>query len=345
MTKNSVDPSVLPDTAFQTIQPNKTPRLGGQGITVIIIFAITIAMLLVFRWISPTLSWWSQTSTVLYLSSFLVFCAFGQGLVIMVGGLDLSIASNITLGGVLSASFMNGSNENFALLLIAILAICALVGVINGIGVSVFRVPPFIMTMAVALIVYSTCLGATLGTPGGYAAPALKAFMGGGLLGIPSPIWVLVTFAVLGTVVQSYSTFGRQLSAVGSNPLAARLAGLPGKRITTAAYAISATSAGMTGVLLTGYADGATLRMGDAFLLPSIAAVVVGGSSILGGRGLFLGTVGGALLLTTLSTMLSATGLEEGWKTIVEGVVILAALIALRDQAFATLQNWFGQRR
>lgn len=345
MTKNSANLTDLPESGPKSMTPVLPSRLGAQGMTVLIIFAITFAMLLGFRWISPALNGWSQTSTVLYLGSFLVFCAFGQGLVIMVGGLDLSIASNITLGGVLSATLMNGSNDNLIILLIAILAICALVGVINGVGVSVFRVPPFIMTMAVALIVYSICLGWTLGTPGGYAAPALKAFMAATVLGVATPIWMLVAFAVLGTILQSYSTFGRQLNAVGSNPLAARLAGLPNKRIITGAYAISAACAGLTGVLLTGYADGATLRMGDAFLLPSIAAVVVGGSSILGGRGLFLGTVGGALLLTTLSTILSATGLEEGWKTIVEGVVILAALVALRDQAFATLQHWLGQRK
>lgn len=316
-------------------------RLGAQGISVIVILAITLAMLLGFGLINPALKGWSHVGTVLYLSSFLVFCAFGQGLVIMVRGLDLSIASTITLGGVLSATFMNGSNDNFVVLLIAILAICALVGAINGIGVAVFQIPPFIMTMAMGLIVYSTCLGSTLGTPGGYAAPVLRDFMGATLLGIAAPVWLLLIFVLLGTIVQSYSTFGRLLNAVGANPKAAYLAALPCKRIQTAAYAVSALCAGLTGVLLTGYADGATLRMGDSFLLPSIAAVVVGGSSILGGKGLFLGTVGGALLLTTLSTVLSAAGFEEGWKTIVEGGVILIALVALRDQTFAALQEWF----
>ena len=168
----------------------------------------------------------------------------------------------------------------------------------------------------------------------------MRQFMGAALLGVATPVWLLGAFALVGTIVQSYSTLGRQLHAVGSNPTAAHLAGLPSKRIITAAYAISALCAGLTGILLTGYADGATLRMGDAFLLPSIAAVVVGGSSILGGRGLFLGTVGGALLLTTLSTILSAARFEEGWRTIVEGGVILVALIVLRDRPFATLQSW-----
>lgn len=341
MSKYDLDAGELPDSAPRP----KTARLGEQGISVIVILSITLAMLLGFRLISPALSGWSHVGTVLYLSSFLVFCAFGQGLVIMVRGLDLSIASTITLGGVLSATLMNGSNDNFIVLLIAILAICTLVGIINGIGVAVFQVPPFIMTMAMGLIVYSTCLGSTLGTPGGYAAPALRAFMGATLLGLAAPIWLLLAFVFVGTIVQSYSTFGRMLNAVGANPTAAYLAALPCKRITTAAYAVSGLCAGLTGVLMTGYADGATLRMGDAFLLPSIAAVVVGGSSILGGKGLFLGTVGGALLLTTLSTILSAAGFEEGWKTIVEGGVILIALVALRDQTFAALQEWLRQAR
>jgi ribose transport system permease protein len=317
-------------------------RLTGQSVTIATIFGLTLLMIVFPRLVSPSFGGWSMTETILYLGSFLVFCAFGQGLVILVRGLDLSVASVITLGGVLTATLLDGSNAGMIYLLPAVLAICALVGVISGIGVAVFRLPPFIVTMAVGLIVYSLSLGFTRGTPRGGPPPALGAFMQAKYLGVPALIYLLIGFVVIATLLQSYSTYGRRLTAVGSNPLAAYITGLPSTALTISAYAISALCAGFTGMMLAGYANGATLRMGDAYLLPSIAAVVIGGSSILGGRGHFLGTVGGALLLTTLATILSALGIGQGWKTIVEGSVIMLALIAIREQSLSTLRGWFG---
>lgn len=321
-----------------------TAKVSGEFVTIAAIFGLTFAMILASRAISPSFGSWSQVETILYLSSFLVFCAFGQGLVILVRGLDLSVASVITLGGVLTASLMNGSNEGFLYLVPAILGACVVVGVVSGIGVAFFRVPPFIMTMAVGLIVYSLCLGFTRGTPRGYPAPFLSGFMQDKFLGIPAPVYLLLAFVVIGAILQSYSSFGRKLNAVGNNPLAAYIAGLPSGALIVSAYAVSALCSGFTGMMLAGYANGATLRMGDSYLLPSIAAVVVGGSSILGGQGNFIGTVGGALLLTTLATILTALGIEQGWKTILEGGVILLALIALREQSFAFLRDVFGKR-
>lgn len=313
-------------------------KVSPTVVTVATIYGIVLLMIFASRLVSPSFGGWSQFETILYLSSFLVFCAFGQGLVILVRGLDLSIASVITVGGVLSASLMDGSNDGLFYVIPTIMIMCALIGAINGIGVTVFNVPPFIMTMAVGIIVYSLSLGFTGGTPRGFPAPTLNEFMQSRLLGIPSPIYMLLAFAAAGTMMQSFSSYGRKLTAVGNNPEAAFVAGLARKRLTVSAYMISAVCAGLTGILLASYANGATLRMGDDYLLPSIAAVVVGGSSILGGRGTFLGTIGGAMLLTTLATVLSALGIGQGWKTVMEGGVILLALILLRDQVFDGLR-------
>ena len=142
----------------------------------------------------------------------------------------------------------------------------------------------------------------------------------------------------------SWCTLGRRLYAVGNNPAAAYVAGLPTRALTISAYAVSGACAGLTGIMLAGYSNGATLRMGDDYLLPSVAAVVIGGSSILGGQGSFVGTVGGAILLTTLGTILAALGIEEGWKTIIEGGVILIALVLLREQFYEALRAQFGNR-
>ncbi|SER74319.1 ribose transport system permease protein [Vreelandella subterranea] len=314
-------------------------RLNSTTIAVLTIYGLVVLMIFGSRLVSPSLGGISQLMNVLYLSSFLVICAFGQGLVILVRGLDLSVASMITLGGVLSTTFMQGTNEGLYFIIPGILLISALVGVISGLGVTHLSIPPFIMTMAMGLIVYSVCLGFTEGTPRGFPAPMLNAFMQNKVLGVALPILLMLVFILIFTILQSYSAFGRKLNAVGNNPDAANIAGIAVKRMTISAYAISAACSALAGVLLAAYANGATLRMGDDYLLPSIAAVVVGGSSILGGRGSFLGTVGGALLLTTLSSMLSALGVGQGWKTILEGIVILVALIMLREQIFTGLQS------
>ena len=129
--------------------------------------------------------------------------------------------------------------------------------------------------------------------------------------------------------------------AIGTSRDAAYIAGLPVKRVTILCYAISGAAAGFAGILMVGFAGGATQFSGENVLIPSIAAVVVGGTSILGGRGNYLGAVGGALLLTTFSTMISALGIAEGWRTIIYGIVILWALLALKGD----LQLWRARLR
>ncbi|MBN9070256.1 MAG: ABC transporter permease, partial [Rhizobiales bacterium] len=159
------------------------------------------------------------------------------------------------------------------------------------------------------------------------------------LIGLPVPVVVLVVFVVIGWLFQSRSVYGRYIYAVGTNVEAARIAGVPVIAIQILPYVLSAVCAGFVGIALVGYSNGATLRMGDDYLLPSIASVVIGGSSILGGRGTFLGTVGGAILLTTLGTIISALGLEFGLRTVIEGSIVLLALLLLREELFQKLRN------
>ena len=319
-----------------------TRRSGGIGretINGIVVFALSILLILGSRFVSPALGSWSQVLTVLTLASFLVVLAFGQGLVILVGGLDLSIPALITIGGVLSTTWVGAGNPDAWYLLPAILGVCCLCGAFNGFGVTVLKIPPFIMTMATSIILASVALGYTSGTPRGAAPDVLTALMKSTWLGIPAVVFFVVLFAIAGWVVQSRTVLGRRLYAVGANPEAARVAGVSVGAVTMTAYVVSAACAGFVGMMLVGYANGATLRMGDNYMLPSIAAVVIGGSSILGGRGSFVGTVGGAVLLTTLGTVISAIGLEQGWRTVIEGGIIVAALLFLREELFARLRR------
>jgi ribose transport system permease protein len=131
------------------------------------------------------------------------------------------------------------------------------------------------------------------------------------------------------------------LYAIGTSPPAAHIAGLPVKRVTILCYAISGACAGLAGVLMVGFSEGATLNTGDDVLIPSVAAVVVGGTSILGGRGAYIGVVAGALLLTTFSTIISALGFPAGWRSIAYGGLILLALMTLQPD----LRPWSTRLR
>ena len=249
-------------------------RLGGDVWTALTLFGLTVALILASRWISPNFGGWSEAKAILVLSCFVIVLAFGQQMVILTGGLDLSIASVMTMGGVLAFSWIGDSPTAVIWGTPAILLLTALIGGLNGIGVVVLRVPPFIMTLAMGIIVYGVTLGITGGTPRGQASPTLSALFTSSVLDVPLVIYLMAAITILGSLLQLGTGFGRRLYAVGTNPAAAYIAGLPVRWLTFLTYAISGASAGLAGILMVGYAGGATLTMGQSFQLPSIAAVV-----------------------------------------------------------------------
>lgn len=333
------------DTARMAASPDerqaRRSRLGGDVWTVIALFAVTIVMILASRLISPSFGSWEQARAILVLTSFVMVIAFGQQCVILLGGLDLSVGSMMTMGGILTFSWIGGSGPALFWGIPAVLLVTGLVGAVNGLGITLFRVPPFIMTLAMGIIIYSAALGITGGTPSGQSVPTLAALFNQRLFGIPWVILLMALLALLGTVFQQMTPFGRRLYAIGTSPEAAAIAGMPVRRIIILTYAISGAAAGFAGILMVGYSGGATLTMGDSYLLPSIAAVVIGGTSIVGGRGLYAGAIAGAFLLTTLSTVISSIGIAQGWRTIIYGLVILVALVLLREE----LSLWFLRLR
>jgi ribose transport system permease protein len=310
-------------------------RLGGEGWITLALFVLAIALIIGSRAISPAFGGWAQTKAILTLAVFVIVVGYGQGLVILVGGLDLSVASAMTVGGILAFRWIGPDAGALIWGLPLILLVGSLIGAANGVGVTMLKVPPFIMTLAAGIIVYSGCLGFTQGTPRGQASPALSSLFTNEVAGVPLILLVMLALVLLAALAQSTTPFGRRLYAVGASPEAAWIAGLPVRALIISAYAISGACACLAGVLMVGYASGASLTMGQDYLLPSIAAVVIGGSSILGGRGNYLGTVGGALLLTTLSTIIAALGIAQGWRTVIYGIVILVALVLLREQFYA----------
>lgn len=271
-------------------------------------------------------------NTVLVLSSFLAVLALGQGCVILTGGLDLSLPWVIALSGILVSSLSAGSNEALLFAVPVALAAGCAVGFLNGAGIVFLGLSPFVMTLAMNGILQGTALLYSNGTPDGFAAPALRQFMSAKVLGVTPVVLFMALFVVFSILLTTRTAFGRRIYAIGNSERAAVLSGINVKSTILWVYVLSGFCGALVGILLSGLAGQASLGMGDEYLLPSIAAVVIGGTLITGGRGTYVGMLGGVLLLTTLQTLLAGTTLPTSTRSIVYGLVILGAVVALRER-------------
>ncbi|WP_419760356.1 ABC transporter permease [Acidisoma sp.] len=266
------------------------------------------------------------------LSSFLIVLALGQGAVILTGGLDLSVPWTIGLAGILVAGFGQGNAASALWAVPLVLLIGAATGFLNGLGVVVFGLPPIVVTLGMNGILQGVALLYSGGTPSGFAPPSIRWVMTGHLLGVAPVIWLILVFIVMASLLLTRTAFGRRVYAVGNSQRVARLAGVDVGRTIVLVYMLSGVCAALVGIMLSGFSGQASLGMGDDYLLPSIAVVVVGGTLITGGRGNYLGMVGGVLLLTALQTLLAGTTTPPAIREILYGAVVLAAVVALRDR-------------
>jgi ribose transport system permease protein len=274
---------------------------------------------------------WRYWDALAVLSGFLAILALGQGTVILTGGLDLSVPWTIGFCGILLAGMVQGSDAALLYALPAVLALACLIGLINGIGVVALGLSPIVVTLAMNGFLQGAALLYSHGTPAGFASPLLRWFMTGHVAGVTPVVLFLIAFVVFAVVLLSDTPFGRRVYGIGNGIRVARLSGISVGRTVIGVYMLSALCSALVGVLLTGFSGQASLGMGDDYLLPSIAVVVVGGALITGGRGSYLGMLGGALLLTSLQTLLAGTTLPYATRTILFGLVVLVAVMALRD--------------
>jgi ribose transport system permease protein len=297
----------------------------------VIVWILLVVCLPLSRLASDSFPSVSLLVNVVTLGLFLAVIAFGQGLVVLTGGIDLSVASVVALGAYLTGSLWAVGLPVAGAVAVAVVA-CAAIGALNGIIISRFAFPAFIVTLAVGTILASALLGMARGAPAQRSPEVLSALFRQEttVFGLPVAAWLLAIVAVAGLFIQHKTTLGLRAYALGNSVAAARNARVDVGRTTVAVYAVAGASYGLAGVMLLGYASGADLNVGEPWLLPSIAAVVVGGAAIRGGSGRYSGTLAGALLLTLLGIDISATGLSEGYKQIVYGAVIVIALLSSR---------------
>lgn len=252
-----------------------------------------------------------------------------QTLAMLTGGIDLSVGAVASMSGFVVASLIGGPGFELAVL-IALLA-AALAGLVNGIGVGVFRVHPLIMTLGMGLVILGAANAYQLMTVrSSTGVPAEIRWLGAStFLGVfPVSLLVFIPVAAVILIGLRRTGYGRLLYAIGDNPIAARLSGAKSWQVLTVLYVISAVLAAIAGFLISGLTNVASVTVADAYVLPSVAAAVIGGTSILGGRGGFGGTIVGALILQVVISLLSSLGYPEAVRQILFGAIIVLVAAA-----------------
>jgi ribose transport system permease protein len=269
----------------------------------------------------------SSLVTTLILASFLGIAAAGETLVILIGGIDLSVPAVIS-GANLVVTYLAGKHVSFALAVLFVLACAVVIGVINGFVTHRFRAPPLIVTLATGAIVTGLTLGWTRGGQVSGSPPGwLSSFSApiGTTFGVPIPgvivLWAVVA-VVLGVVLH-LSVSGRRLYATGANELAAELAGVRTERVWVCSFMVSAVASAVVGIVLVGFTGQGEAGVGNQYLFLALAAVLVGGTSLVGARGDYWRTVLGALIMTLVTTLLIGHGAGEATQEILTGILIL----------------------
>jgi len=270
----------------------------------------------------------SQATNILRLAVFLGVIAAGQTLVIISGseGIDLSSGSVVTLTAILTYVIVNGANEKVLLALLVSLAVGALIGLLNGIGITFLKVSPFVMTLGMAGVVTGAIILINHGNVSGKVAPIMTRLVARPLspsLQIPNAIIIWILFGVLMWLLLERTTFGKNLFALGVNRVTARLSGVNVTGMNLATYALAGALAGFGGFLVVGNTGVVFIALGQPFLFPSIAAVAVGGTLLSGGKGSYWGTMAGAIVLTLITSLLTTMQMPDSVRRMVFGGTLL----------------------
>ncbi len=292
------------------------------------LIALLLAIVLFFAGglVNPDFVNPAQAVNIVRLAAFLGIIAAGQTLVIISGGegIDLSVGAVVTLAAILTFRITGGDNGQIPAALLVSLGAGLVIGLLNGLSIALLHIPPLVMTLSMTGIVQGTILVLTQGEMIG-ATPALMRQLIAEplLLGLPGVvvIWLLLGLGMW--LLLERTTYGKHLFAIGVNRTAARFSGVRVQTIVVVTYMLSGLLAGFGGFVLLGFAQTVFLQLGNSYLFPSIAAVVVGGTVLAGGKGSYWGTMSGALVLTLIDSLLRAAGLDQAYQLIVFGALLL----------------------
>ncbi|RPJ27976.1 MAG: ABC transporter permease [Chloroflexi bacterium] len=302
---------------------------------------IAIGLLVIAAlWIAPATLTRTSFTAVLPLTSFLALAALGQMLVVMTGGIDLSIPGVMTLSALVAVGVAGGTDEKLPVALGTALGVSLLVGLTSGILVGVLKLNPLIVTLAVGQIVY----GATLAYAENVAneasvPPSFSAWITRPLLGLSNLEWTAIAAALILVLMFRYTEAGRKFQSVGANPTAAWILGLRVNVYVIFAYMAASLLYGLNGILLAGFLRSPSLTLGASYLLGPIAAVVIGGASLSGGLANAVSTWAAAFFLTLLNQMLRVLGLPTALQFVVFGIAIVGGMVISGDRIVTLIEN------
>ncbi len=297
--------------------------LTREGIGV---FIILVLLFILMSIISPYFLTVDNISNLLLQSVFVMLVSFGMMFVLTAGGIDLSVGSVLGLcGGVTGWFMMMGLNMWLAILLGILLG--ALIGAINGFLVTKVKIAPFLVTFSMLTIARGLLMVATIDQPiTNFATSSFEFIAQGYFLGIPMPVWITAIVFILSYFLFNWTSFGRNVVAVGSNEEAAKLSGVNTDKVKIWVYTLAGVLASISGIILASRLTSVQPEMGRSYEMQSIAAAVVGGTSMSGGKGSIAGTAIGAVILAMVSNALDLLSVNQFYRMVITGLIIIIAV-------------------
>jgi ribose transport system permease protein len=303
-------------------------RLRRRSSQFTAIWVATVVLFAVSPLLAPGSLGGSALLSMLPFAAILAIAAIGQTLVIQQRGLDLSVPGMITLTTIIVTKVPNGAGSKLPEAIGLVVLACVISGTISGLAITQFGITPLVATLGTGALLQGAVLQITSGVANVSTPPGLARFALAKSAGVPNTLWIAVVVLVLVTGVIRFSVLGRRFVAVGASPPAARAAGIPVRRYEVLTYIAAALAYGGAGILAAGYLQTPGIDTGDNYLLPTIAAVVLGGTSLAGGNGSVIATAVGALFLTQLEQVVLGMGAPNAVQLIIQGSIIAVGMAA-----------------
>jgi ribose transport system permease protein len=300
--------------------------------SVFLSYLIAIVMLVVMSILRPEFGSPAHIRMMLIDASTMGILAIGLTFVLITGGIDLSLQWTLNVAAMVLTAACKNNPGALVYVVPLILLGGAVVGLINGFGVAYLELNPMIMTFGVNVILQGGLLAITRGAPGEYAPKVVRDFVLGDSIGLPNMLffWLILTIGI--TFVLTRTPFGRRVFAIGTSETVAYYSGVNTRFTKMMCYCLSGISAALGGMLLAGRFEQSYLGMGDFVIFQAIAVVAVGGTSMAGGTGSYVGTVAGAIIMTILTGLLSAIKMPASLQQMVYGIILMLAVIASRSK-------------
>jgi ribose/xylose/arabinose/galactoside ABC-type transport system permease subunit len=299
----------------------QTLGLGRFTLLIVLLLIIVVTAIGNPRFLSV-----NNLLNILFQVSALGIVAAGQTILLIAGGLDLSVGAALSVAGLATALTI-ASTDSIALAVLAGVVAGVAIGAVNGALIATNRATPFIITLGTMTFLQGVAILMSGGSPINGTGALFDVFGTGSFARVPWPVYVMLLSIAAVFLVLRFTTLGRYAFAIGGNEEASRLSGIPVRRMKIALYALNGLFVGVAGVILTGILDSGLPSMGTGYELRAIAAVVIGGTPLIGGRGTVIGTLGGVLLLGLVSNSMNLLGVGANFQSAVLGLIITAAVL------------------